>query len=882
MMTLLRARGKTGSGVAGRIGWGLADQALSSLTNFALGILAARTLGAREFGAFSLAFAVYVIVLGTTRALTSEPLVVRYSHTPESQWRRAVEDATGTALAVAAVGGVVLVAYGAVAGPPLGPALAALGLTIPGLMIQDTYRISFFAVERGRSAFVNDLIWAIGLGTALVWLFAVGDPSLVDFMLAWGLSATVAALFGALQANGLPQPQRIRNWWVEHRALAPRFAGEFAAGSGATQVSVFGIVTVGSLAAAGILRAGGILMGPLNVLFMGINLVAIPEGVKALRRSPRELIRRSTMVSLALSLSGLAWGFFLLLIPQSIGESLLGTVWDDTREVIFPLAVSMCGLGIVTGATVGLRALAAARRSLRARIVTAPLLIAGPVSGVVIAGAPGAAWGGAITSLASGFVWWFEFLAGLDGDTTANTTVERHVIPTEPIPLEGGSLEEPDGHTFVEEDAATDRRATLRLGDQLKVSAYRTVKRHSTLRAVSILLLDGSRRLLMAARSIPGLGRSVPPPTRIHVSTEDWVLADRNIWNGAEAAYEAIRRPRKIERPPPGTIDEEIHWKFKADMTHTAPANFVAIIPRGRVWGEGQIISPDNALLADLSLGFKRDGTYISSPEEHPVLAEERLPRPSRLAGTVAVLSAPGGRRFYHWLCDVLPRLDLIRRSSLLHGAPERYIVNSAVTDFQRESLETLGIDRAQVVESMWHPHVTADALVVPSLAERPGYISDWAVDFLRDTFRHGPPPVGAPQRIYVSRGHATHRRVANEGEVLARLGELGFDKVEMESLTLRAKAEVLAGAEVIVGPHGAGLTNAVFCSAGCKVVELFSPLGVNPVYWRLSCAAGLDYYYVIGKGEVPPEGTDPQAYQEDMVVDTEKVVATLQLAGVT
>ena len=44
----------------GRLSWGVADQALSSLTNFAVGIVVARSLGIRELGAFSIAFATYL------------------------------------------------------------------------------------------------------------------------------------------------------------------------------------------------------------------------------------------------------------------------------------------------------------------------------------------------------------------------------------------------------------------------------------------------------------------------------------------------------------------------------------------------------------------------------------------------------------------------------------------------------------------------------------------------------------------------------------------------------------------------------------------------------------------------------------------------------
>ena len=52
--------------IARRAGWGVADQALSSLTNFAVGVFVARQLGPTEFGAFSLAFATYLLALNAS------------------------------------------------------------------------------------------------------------------------------------------------------------------------------------------------------------------------------------------------------------------------------------------------------------------------------------------------------------------------------------------------------------------------------------------------------------------------------------------------------------------------------------------------------------------------------------------------------------------------------------------------------------------------------------------------------------------------------------------------------------------------------------------------------------------------------------------------
>jgi O-antigen/teichoic acid export membrane protein len=64
-----------------RIGWGVADQAVSSLTNFAVSIYVARTLGAEKFGAFSLAYVTYAFALNASRGLGTDPLMVRFSGT---------------------------------------------------------------------------------------------------------------------------------------------------------------------------------------------------------------------------------------------------------------------------------------------------------------------------------------------------------------------------------------------------------------------------------------------------------------------------------------------------------------------------------------------------------------------------------------------------------------------------------------------------------------------------------------------------------------------------------------------------------------------------------------------------------------------------------
>src|SRR6476620_11142936 len=84
--------------VVRRFGWAFADQLLSSGTNFLLGVLVARTVGVRDLGAFSVAYATFTFSLGGVRSVASELLVIRHGALATQEWRDGIKRSTGTAL----------------------------------------------------------------------------------------------------------------------------------------------------------------------------------------------------------------------------------------------------------------------------------------------------------------------------------------------------------------------------------------------------------------------------------------------------------------------------------------------------------------------------------------------------------------------------------------------------------------------------------------------------------------------------------------------------------------------------------------------------------------------------------------------------------------
>lgn len=396
-----------------RAGWGFADQALSSLTNFALGIVVARTVAPVEFGAFALAFAVFVMSLNGSRAMTSLPLTIRHSGDSVESLRSATAAAAGTAAAIGALAGLGCLAVAAIAGGPLGAAFLGLGLTLPGLLLQDVWRFAFFARGSGRDAFVNDGIWALLLLPGLALASATGHGSVLEAILVWGASASVAAVVGIVQSGVRPAPLQAARWLRGHRDLVPRYVGEFLTSTGGDLVQPAGITAVAGLQAVGALRAGELLLGPFNIVFQGLQLVAIPEGVRLLRRSASRLGVAAIGLSLVLGLASLAWAVILLLIPDQLGILILGTNWEPARTVLLQLCIALVALGAMSGATIGLRVLAAVRRTFRTRLVTTTGTVIAVVSGAAIGGAPTAAAATAISGWIVAGIWWWQFRAAL-------------------------------------------------------------------------------------------------------------------------------------------------------------------------------------------------------------------------------------------------------------------------------------------------------------------------------------------------------------------------------------------------------------------------------------------------------------------------------------
>lgn len=128
-----------------------------------------------------------------------------------------------------------------------------------------------------------------------------------------------------------------------------------------------------------------------------------------------------------------------------------------------------------------------------------------------------------------------------------------------------------------------------------------------------------------------------------------------------------------------------------------------------------------------------------------------------------------------------------------------------------------------------------------------------WVADFARFLdFAIPSPDLRSPsggEFLYLSRNDSPMRRIVNEDDLLPKLTKLGFQVISPAALSIPQQIEAFRRARIVVGAHGAGLTNVLFCKPDTVIVEIFPEGGVHgSAFHRISSFLELPYFFVVGE----------------------------------
>jgi Glycosyltransferase 61 len=357
----------------------------------------------------------------------------------------------------------------------------------------------------------------------------------------------------------------------------------------------------------------------------------------------------------------------------------------------------------------------------------------------------------------------------------------------------------------------------------------------------------------------------------------EWLVAEAKRLNPSPVVTHMYPAETVSSAPPVGLYGGERFFPEFARIDVAAP--FTATLDKAELCADevnAALIAPGGQPIWDLS------HWHEVPPADH-WLSAIAWPSPKDLGGTLApIIVQPGwSRAYYHWMFEVLPRVHLVQASP--HHV-DMYALHSCREGFQVETLRMMGVKPDEILELTAPSRIHSSRLVVTPILEAVAPL--WVCNFLRRLFLGSEPVAGEQRRrLYISRAGAKRgRSVANEREVETVLGRRGFETVRLQGLGVREQAELFASAEVVVGPHGAGFANLVFCEPGAKIVEFFNRSYVHPLYWMLSNRLELQYFAFIA-GEKGPRSWSSwptQGGSDPITVDIQALVDLLRSAEIT
>lgn len=284
-------------------------------------------------------------------------------------------------------------------------------------------------------------------------------------------------------------------------------------------------------------------------------------------------------------------------------------------------------------------------------------------------------------------------------------------------------------------------------------------------------------------------------------------------------------------------------FPFLKDRTLSLWESYVLCLESARIFSENAVaITSEDLVLAETAT------EWIPCPSKHSVFRRWKLPKLHHTEEKVAVLASKSPDCYYHWLFDILPRVQLLRNAPFSYDA---IYANPLKTPFQKDTWELLGLQKQKTIWSHKKTHLMAKELIVPSLPARSGAIPKWSCQFLRDSFLPAALQKKSPlsgSRLYISRSKAPTRRICNEDEMTSILKKRQFEIICLEDFPFLEQVRLFHQADRIIAQHGSALSNLAFSKAGTQVLEIFTPGYINPCYWTLSHHLHLKHKCIMGE----------------------------------
>lgn len=409
--------------------WAIADQGMFAISNFGINVLLARWLAPAEYGAFGVAYSVFLFVGTVHTAIFSEPLLVfgpnKYNNRLQDylrlllRWQWLSGSAFG-ALLVLIGAALWYLGYASIA-----PTLVAVALSCPAILFQWLMRRACYVNLRPRLAATGGAIYMALAGGLVIGAYKLSilGPATALASMAIGSLATGLWLGARLGVNlGI---QRSRAFRLMVLTDHWRYGRWEVGASALTWIpgNLFYLVLpiLDGLGSVGTLRALMNVIMPAMQTNVALSVVILPAMARA-SRGPRSYFTRIVGLTTALFMGGaLLYGLLAAIFSRPVLGMLYGPQYGAFAPILWVLAVLPVMAGWKAALSGALRALRRPDALFYANVAASLATATIGLLCVTVWHLVGAGFGFVLSAFVGALVLSFRFVPAMDAATRVSS-----------------------------------------------------------------------------------------------------------------------------------------------------------------------------------------------------------------------------------------------------------------------------------------------------------------------------------------------------------------------------------------------------------------------------------------------------------------------------
>ena len=254
-------------------------------------------------------------------------------------------------------------------------------------------------------------------------------------------------------------------------------------------------------------------------------------------------------------------------------------------------------------------------------------------------------------------------------------------------------------------------------------------------------------------------------------------------------------------------------------------------IEKGRIFTDCNTnvayISQDNNLM---NFSFQQNKNKLSSINYNSVLKYGTPKIKKKIRGNVlSLIQGASGNNYWHWLFDLLPKIEIISNNKKIKYFDYYYVPN--LNRYVVDTLKVYGIKEFQLINSQKFKHIEANKIFFleniylkkGSFQKQFENIPKIIVKTIRNKFLKYKNKKFNYKKIFIDRSDSKfkHYQFYNNDDLIKKLKKNNFGVYKLSKLKIFDQISLFNSSRLVLGLHGAGFANIIFCKRNAKIYEM-------------------------------------------------------------